>query len=343
MTQDAQNQLKKLACRLAGGCLPYRIALAMLFLGVAGLIAWQSLREREPVYQGKRLRLWLGEYSECYDSDKSGGPETREAQNVAEAAVQQIGTNAIPTLLNMLRKKNSFLVSKLIPVWDRYFSRIPHLPASVRFPSWYQSHAVVLNQQGFMGFEILRANARQAVPALLNIYEQNISPSSQFYVSRALTAIGPDATRTAIPSFLRCTASSNVIVRKFAVTALSQVHDEPALVVPALAKSLSDTNVNIRVMAASGLGVFGREVRQAIPLAVPVLIKALRDPDVWVRVAAAGSLSDFGPEAKGAVPALLDLLKDEDEYASRHVAEALEQIDPEPAANAGANGRSQWE
>jgi HEAT repeat protein len=81
--------------------------------------------------------------------------------------------------------------------------------------------------------------------------------------------------------------------------------------------------------------VFGREVRQAVPLAVPVLIKALRDPDASVRGAAACSLEAFGAEAKGAVPALLELLKDEDEYARGAAAEASGQIDPEAAAKAG--------
>jgi HEAT repeat protein len=170
---------------------------------------------------------------------------------------------------------------------------------------------------------------------LIRIYEQNISPASQFYVSRALIAIGPDATRTAIPAFLRGAANSNLLVRKFAVRALAQVHDEPSLVVPALAKSLSDTNVAIRASAAWGLGGFGREVRQAVPLAGPVLIKALGDPDGSVRGSAACSLKAFGAEAKQAVPALLELLKDEDEYARGAAAEALGQIDPEAAAKAG--------
>jgi HEAT repeat protein len=81
--------------------------------------------------------------------------------------------------------------------------------------------------------------------------------------------------------------------------------------------------------------VFGKEVRQAVPLAVPLLIKTLRDPDASVRGAAACSLRDFGARAKAAVPALLELLKDDDEYARGAAAEALGQIDPEAAAKAG--------
>ena len=103
---------------------------------------------------------------------------------------------------------------------------------------------------------------------------------------------------------------------------------------PALAKSLSDRNVSIRESAAWGLGVFGREVQQAVPLAVPLLTIALRDPDASVQGAAASSLKAFGVEAKGAVPALQELLKDNDEYARGVAAEALEQVDPEAAAKA---------
>jgi hypothetical protein len=35
------------------------IALAVLLVMLAGVIAWQVLRLREPVYQGKRLSYWL--------------------------------------------------------------------------------------------------------------------------------------------------------------------------------------------------------------------------------------------------------------------------------------------
>jgi HEAT repeat protein len=309
-----------------------QVALAILSVALVSVIVWHGSHEREPVYQGKGLRAWLGEY---YDWGFSSSTVARNGRNAAEAAVRQIGTNAIPTLLDMLRKKDSPLVTKLIPVWSRHVARTPYLPMWVAFPSWYQVHAEVLNHQASMGFEILRTNARPAVPALINLYEENISPSSQNYVSRSLIAIGPDATRAAIPSFLRGTASPNVLVRKNAVMALSQVHDEPSLVVSTLAKSLNDNNVTIRVSAAWGLGAFGREVRQAISLAEPVLTQALCDPDGTVRGTAACSLQHFGAEAKQAVPALLELLKDKDMYARGAAAGALEQIDPEAAAKAG--------
>jgi C-terminal processing protease CtpA/Prc len=35
------------------------IALAVLLVMLVGVIGWQVLRERQPVYQGKRLSVWL--------------------------------------------------------------------------------------------------------------------------------------------------------------------------------------------------------------------------------------------------------------------------------------------
>jgi HEAT repeat protein len=268
----------------------FLIALAVLLVMLVGMSAWQvlCLRDREPVYQGKCLRVWLGEY----DGWTPRG--ALKARNAAEAAIRQIGTNAFPTLLNMLRKEDSPLVSLLIPLWDQHVTRIPYLPVWVAYPPWYH-HAAVLNRQASMGFEILRTNAHPALPALITIYEQNISPSSQFYVSRALMAIGPDATRKAIPSFVRGTASPNALVREIAVRALSQVQDEPSLVVPALVKALSDTNANVRSVAAVGLKGIGWSggARQA----VPALELLLSDPDGQVRRAAVDALKQIDPEA----------------------------------------------
>jgi hypothetical protein len=35
------------------------IALVVVLVILAGMSAWQGLRQREPVYQGKRLSVWL--------------------------------------------------------------------------------------------------------------------------------------------------------------------------------------------------------------------------------------------------------------------------------------------
>jgi HEAT repeat protein len=176
-----------------------------------------------------------------------------EAYEEAEAAIRQIGTNAIPTLLKMLSKKDSIFVSKLGDLWNRHHDSLPHW---ARYRS-YVNQAEVLNDEAVLGFEILRADAQSAAPALIKIYEQNISVYCQEATCRALNAIGPAAQSMALPSLLRAIASSNAVVRGVAFYALIYVHTEPQLVVPALAKALNETNFRTRLSAAWGLGEIG--------------------------------------------------------------------------------------
>jgi len=267
-----------------------QIALAVLLVILASVSAWQGLHlQREPVYQGKALRAWLSEdYSAWARQD-------RQAQDTAEGGIRQIGTNAIPTLLKMMRKKDSPFVSGLIPLWERHIMRRPYLPAWVRSRSWFPARASVLNMQALKGFEVLRANAQPAVPELITIYELHISPQQQFCVGQALLAIGPQAARAAIPSFIRAAGSSDTRVREFAIWALSQVHAEPSLVVPALVKSLSDTSANNRSIAAMGLKEIGWS-GGARP-AVPKLVQLLTDQDGQVRRAAADALKSIDYDA----------------------------------------------
>jgi hypothetical protein len=100
-----------------------QIALAVLLVVIAGVGVWQGLREREPVYQGKPLSSWLiAVYS------TTGTPEAQEEQ--ANAAVRQVGTNVLPTLLRMLRAKDSPLKVKLMALADKqHVIKISYTPA----------------------------------------------------------------------------------------------------------------------------------------------------------------------------------------------------------------------
>jgi hypothetical protein len=131
-----------------------RIPLAVMLATIAGLIVWQVLREREPVYQGKGLRVWL----------KEARQEKRQAiqQGKAEAAVRQIGTNAIPTLLDMLRKRDSLLAGKSLNLLKRHPREFARLPAWLRerlfvWLDWNDDGNV--KSEAERGFEILGADA----------------------------------------------------------------------------------------------------------------------------------------------------------------------------------------
>ena len=74
-----------------------QIALALFLVSIAGVIAWQALRPREPVYGGKPLSVWL----KSFDLDVP-----KAEVDVASDAVRQIGTQSLPMLLEMISSED---------------------------------------------------------------------------------------------------------------------------------------------------------------------------------------------------------------------------------------------
>jgi HEAT repeat protein len=266
-----------------------RVGIALIFVAILALAVFYSFRsqQHEPSYQGKSLRAWLDEalrYGRNWEASDAGD------------AVRKIGTNAIPDLITMLAKKDSFVVSSLVIFWNRNLDRIP---IWVRQPSWFRNQAAVQNYEGEIGFEILGSKAEQAVPALMKLYEQNISPQSREDTRRALFAIGPTAQRLALPLFLQSAASSNAAVRETGVWAISEMSENQSQVVPVLVNALTDSNLMTRLIAAKGLARFGTNAQEA----VPILTQLLNDNNRRIRDSAGDALNKIAPKAasKGGV------------------------------------------
>ena len=147
----------------------YVVIAAVLLIGI-GLATWQALRVQEPVYRGRLLSDWV----------VNGDPDA-----TAEA-VRAAGTNAIPTLLRMLRAKDSSL--------DRFIRRLP-MPFPIHV-SYELSHPTAFDQnvRAAQAFAFLGATAKDAVPALVEMLREN-PPNWWFQteVARALGGIGPAA------------------------------------------------------------------------------------------------------------------------------------------------------
>ena len=326
-----------------------RIALVVLLVALGGVIAWQALRpqEREPVYEGKPLTYWI---------DRANGtspPENRKAEQV----VHKAGTNAIPTLLRLLRRRDSALVLKLI-----LLARKQHV---VKVGYMDHLHRTFVATRAFVA---LGADAQDAIAELIRIFDQNISEVSQADIAEIFGSIGPPA-RDAIPSLLRAAANTNRIVHECAIEGLSGIHAEPESVVPVLTKCLSDPDWSVKRFALSGLQAFGKDAKPAVPalveffraqevgsdkslagnalkaidpeaaakegLRVPVLAESLSDTNSWIRFHAASGLGGFGAEARDAVPALVRLLGDPEEIVRYAATNALKAIDPDAPAKAG--------
>jgi hypothetical protein len=276
------------------------IALAVLLVAVGGVIGWQVLREREPVYQGKRLSVWLRGY-------QIWNYQLREDSPGVDAAVRQIGTNALPTLFRMLRAKDSALRLKLVRFAQQHTytgERLSHTPdGRLYFRPVRRGIGInptpseTLNFRAVAGFRALGSDARNAVPELTEMYQQTPG-SGPWGPGAALGAIGPAAGQ-AIPSLLVNVGNTNAGAREIAVRALGEIHSQSQLV-------------------------------------VPVLIAALHDPAKEVQRQASLALGRYGEESKAAVPALLEILKhDRNRVDKFNATNALKAIDPEAAAKAG--------
>jgi HEAT repeat protein len=277
---------------------------------LAGLVAlalvvglgWLVLRLREPVYEGNTLSEWLT-------------PGTNGFEAGTEDAVRHIGTNAIPTLLRMLRAQDSKLKLQLIGVAERqHFVKLHFVSAYMR------------NAEATMAFSFLGPVASNAVPALIQIFDEKDSLESQENVIASLSSIGPAAS-AAVPELVRYVGNTNAdrSVRYEAVSALAQIHADLELVVPALIKCLNDPDQDFRLKAEDSLEALGSDAKTA----VPALLDLLKDPNPDLRHGAMRAIQAIDPRS------VIDLLKDPDWFVRAQAEDALGRIDPEAAAKAG--------
>ncbi len=208
-----------------------RTVIGALVLLALGVMVWLMIfmQRSEPVYQRRRLSAWLAAYPESISSTN------KQLLPQVDDAVRHIGTNAIPTLLQMLRARDSALTLKLLALAQRqHFIKFHFVPA------WQR------NLQAAAAFSALGAEGRDAVPALMKIYDENISPGSRLAAVSALGNIGP-AAKEAEPFLLRVATDTNIpldshSVRLTALSSLAWVRARPESAVPASTNLPHDSN-----------------------------------------------------------------------------------------------------
>ena len=130
--------------------------------------------------------------------------------------MRQIGTNAIPTLLRLLRVKDSALKVKLMELLQRQdIIRIEYTPAD----NWHFRAAYA--------FGVLGTNAQTAVPALIKIADDNLSTSSRLCAIESLGYVGLP-TKEAVSCLLRWATNTDREVRSWAGVGLLRIDPEAA-------------------------------------------------------------------------------------------------------------------
>jgi HEAT repeat protein len=230
----------------------------LLAAGTTTMVIERTKPPREPIYQGKSLSIWLEGYDVSMNELlRNNGSKIRELDKI----VSEFGTNAIPTLLQLLREED------------------------------FKGHDIHSNgNEASNGFRALGVNAKDAVPSLTKIYEQN--PAARADVLYSLGCIGP-AAEGAVPWLLKKLTDTNGKERAWIVDALGQIHAQSALVVPVLINCLDDLNSQVRGNAAIALGDYGTDAKSAIPQ----LVGLLNDKGKGVRNSSALAIKMIDPEA----------------------------------------------
>jgi HEAT repeats len=270
------------------------VILIVLAVAAAGFWFIYFLRPREPVYQGKRLTAWLEQYDTSYMAGQGGGDVGQQA----EAAIRNIGTNALPLCLQLVKTKESPIKVKLLTLVPGPWLDGFHVPGLAE----YRNEINRRREVGAHGFFVLGKQAKAAVPALIGLMSDKDHETRSVAV-RTLGGLGPAASGA----------------------------------VPELIEYLKDPDDTIRAEAAESLGVIHQEPERVVPLLMGMLLEKPRPglPHWFVTFSAIGSLGSFGVQARPAVPLLVGLLSDPDPGIGSAATNALRQIDPEALAKAG--------
>ncbi|HWX22407.1 MAG TPA: HEAT repeat domain-containing protein [Candidatus Binatia bacterium] len=279
-----------------------QIALAVLLVGLLGVLGWQVFRSREPVYEGKRLSAWLKDLD-----DQHPGP----VNDHAIEAIRYIGRDAVPQIISSLRTRDSSLKQKLLKWASEH-----HLVKSVYTPVSENHHRAVL------ACNALGPDAKPAIPALVALLNDGYASG---YVGAALGRIGPEAIVPLIGSL----TNSNVSVRVEVAHSLANFRRSDPIVVPTLIQCLNDKSSFVRSLAANSLGRIGQEPT----VAIPALVLLLNDGDPQVRWNACLAIAEFKQQAQSARTPLFASLGDPDPSVRGTAAIALARIEPENASS----------
>lgn len=228
--------------------------------------------------------------------DSLDSPFTKNPErNEAAAKLRDLGTNALPFLLEELKAVGRIEETNVLAATNR----------KVKVQT---------------AFEVLGSRARPLVPEL--VAELNAGRSLG-NAPHALAQIGGLEAGLAL---VQAITNANARIRASGASAVQYFKENREIAqaaVPALLLLLSDNSGPLRSMAANSLGTLKAESEQVIPA---LLRMAESDSDSVVRAAAVKSIANFRTDA-AEVQARLEKIadSDKDEYVRRIAAQALRQ------------------
>jgi hypothetical protein len=296
------------------------LAVAFIFAIVAVMV-WPM--KEEPVYQGKKLSEWFLESRYYYNQPGWGETEGNESAN----AVREIGTNALPFLLDWTRYRRPAWRARLLPAFNALTPWIKRMPV-VRSVS--DDRQVARAELAPYGFALLGPRAVSAVPALCClVHPTNAAPlRAAILKTEVFYRLGSNA----FPSLMGVLTNHAELGRAGAIEGLRQagLQEQAA---DELAACMHDGDQNVALSAIGALGDFGPRWSSDTPIRTNVLealANALRDSRAAVRKRASDALFSFREGQRVVLPALLAARTDPDPEVRRSVTNALFNIEGVP-------------
>ena len=157
-------------------------------------------------------------------------------------AIQQIGSNAVPTLLKMVQAKDSAFKSKLMDLAGKQSM------FKISFTHAYEDRWLA-----YSGFLVLKSKAISAIPQLSEIVE-NEDEDIAVETIRCLSVIGPES----LPTLIKALTNSNARVRGTAAYSIGEFGSAAKTAVPTLLGMINLTgeehpdNMAIRTLGEVG-------------------------------------------------------------------------------------------
>lgn len=296
---------KRVLSFLVGGAL---IVLA------GGVFLFSKRGAAQPKHLGLPLTTWLQQYR---SAPAVGGflPVLLTAES--DAAVKAIGTNAIPTLVQLMTRPDNALPRKMIDLLNH--KRLPHAVSEMLYPfiSQYYNPPLAL-----LGFRALGAEADGAIPALVAMLHSE--DDFRFAVMALCTCgvNGATALTETFPSIGDPTLRSYVLDQlEYAVTPLVESH-----IASFIGERMNaEPHPNTRMSAARVLGT----MTNSLSITLPALTTALGHRDLGVQFMAIDGLAHIGPEAADSSEALESFLESDNPSLRRSATLALRSIQAE--------------
>jgi len=288
-----------------------RRVLAGILAILAAAIILGALRDPEPEFGGKKLRVWL---QHCRPRPNSA--ETVEDRIKAEKAIRIIGSNAVPCLLKWIRLEPSDAKTRFYDTCNRTLQKF-HV-------QWRLiDKDPLLAADAMKGFEILGTEASNAVPALTRIMNDPKATSS----ARQAVYVMKYAAEFALPSLMMGLTNQNREIRQGAASALRELETDSLPAVPLLIQCLKDSEPNVVSAATQTLGQLQLEPDRVLPALCDALERkewpGLREPTVQ-------AICSFRRAACPAIPLLIKLIEGTNELAAIAAASALGRLKLDP-------------